>query len=98
MMLWWAAMLAWGACEEGFVFEGPPECVEIYWREGVTTLHNACEVPVVVDRSVRPPGVAAGPVASGATVSLRDLSFFTLGVDGRLYRAVARRSICDAAG
>jgi hypothetical protein len=68
-----------------FVFQGQPACVELRYDQGSTQLTSRCEVPLLVDQSV----LAAGIILPGARAEIRDLSAFTLGLEGRLYRAVA---------
>jgi hypothetical protein len=68
-----------------FVFQGQPACVELAYTEGRTQLESHCGAPLLVDQSV----LAAGIVLPGARVEIRDLSAFTLGLEGKLYRAVA---------
>lgn len=71
-----------------FDFVGQPDCVEVRWTGQYTRVVNRCEHPLLVDQSVQ---LSHGPgvIAPGATVELRDLSAFTMGMDGRLYRVVA---------
>ena len=61
------------------------------YAEGRTTLENGCDQPVLVDQSVvRPTGRhATGIVPAGVTTSLKDLSWFTLGYEGQIYKVVA---------
>ncbi len=68
-----------------FVFQGQPDCVELRYAAGQTRLTSSCEAPVLVDQSV----LAAGVIMPGASVEIRDLAAFTLGLEGKLYRAVA---------
>lgn len=70
-----------------FVFVGQPDCVDLSWSSGVTTLHNRCDAPLLVDAAVRP---GDARVAPGQVVTLRDLSAFTLGLEGRLHQVVAQ--------
>ncbi len=69
-----------------FEFQGQPACVELEYTGQSTRLTSRCEAPLLVDQSV----LAAGIILPGATVEVRDLSAFTLGLEGRLYRAVAQ--------
>jgi hypothetical protein len=72
-----------------FTFVGQPACVELAFDGTHTLLHNACEQPLLVDESVRL--AASGPtIAPGDGATLRDLSVFTIGMDGRLFRTVAQ--------
>jgi hypothetical protein len=74
-----------------FEFHGQPACVTLTWADGRTRLDNACEQPLLVDQSVhlwaedRPVGIVL-PLAS---IELRDLNTFTIGLHGTLYRVVA---------
>jgi len=74
-----------------FAFVGQPDCVRLAYAEGRTTLENGCDQPVLVDQSVvRPTGRhATGIVPAGVTTSLKDLSWFTLGYEGQIYKVVA---------
>jgi len=74
------------AAEVSFVFEGQPDCVTIDYRDGATHLSNGCDGVLLVDQSVQP---GFRPLAPGEHVVVKDLSAFTLGLDGELYAAVA---------
>lgn len=80
-------LLAQALASSPFVFVGQPDCVDLSWASGVTTLHNRCEAPLLVDATVR---VDDAVVAPGEVVTLRDLSAFTLGLEGQLHQVVAR--------
>jgi len=88
------------ACpDETFTFTGQPACVELAFTGESTALVNLCEQPVLVDQSVAratSAHAAASIVPAGASAELRDLSVFTIGVDGRLYRVVA--TLADVEG
>jgi hypothetical protein len=80
-------------CETSFVFVGQPECVELTYVDGRTQLANRCEEVLLVDQSVQ--GIFQ-PVFPGKTVQIRDLSAFTLGLAGKLYRTTALvEQTCD---
>ena len=69
-----------------FAFKGQPECVTLSWTDGVTMAKNGCAAPLLVDHSVQ-----TGPsiIAPGDTVALRDLSAFSIGLEGELHWVVA---------
>lgn len=72
-----------------FSFVGQPACVSLAYDGQHTWLENDCTAPLLVDVSVLD-GVGGGPtVAPGARARLRDLSAFSLGLEGELHRAVA---------
>ena len=72
-----------------FSFVGQPACVSLAYDGKHTWLENGCTAPLLVDVSVLD-GVGGGPtVAPGARARLRDLSAFSLGLEGELHRAVA---------
>lgn len=85
-----ALSLAATAAPPTFGFAGQPECVALSYADGRTQLRNDCEHALLIDRSV---GLGSGPastvVPAAGTTSIRDLSAFTLGMDGKLYRVVA---------
>mgnify|MGYP007025808860 CR=1 FL=1 len=83
------AFAAHATCPEPFVFQGQPSCVSLSYAEGRTVLENRCEHPVWLDQSVRLPKDPSGPVPAKATVTIRDLNVFTLGMGGELFQAVA---------
>jgi hypothetical protein len=68
-----------------FVFVGQPDCVELSFTGQSTRLVSRCEAPLLVDQSVLPEGL----ILPGTTTEIRDLSAFTIGLEGVLYRAVA---------
>jgi hypothetical protein len=70
-----------------FTFVGQPACVGVVFEGDHTRLTSACDGPLLVDRSV---ALASGSVLMpGQTAVVRDLSAFTLGLDGELHRVVA---------
>jgi hypothetical protein len=72
-----------------FTFVGQPECVSLEFDGDHTQLDNGCDVPLLVDVSVLA-GVGGGPsIPVGGSAELRDLSAFSLGVDGEIHRATA---------
>jgi hypothetical protein len=71
-----------------FAFVGQPECVEIAWDGERTQLRSRCEHELLVDLSVLPTSTASPVVQAGEQVALRDLSAFTVGMDGSLYKVV----------
>lgn len=78
------------AAEPTFDFVGQPDCVTLTWEgDGHTLLENACDHPLLLDQSVQLPSQRIGLVPAGATTRVRDLSAFTLGAAGRLYRVRA---------
>jgi len=68
-----------------FVFQGQPDCVELSFEGESTRLTSRCGSPLLVDQSVLPTGL----IMPGAETEIRDLSAFTIGLEGKLYRAVA---------
>ena len=86
------AASALAACPVTFEFHGQPECVEVIYLGGTTALTNDCSVPILVDESVRLRSETRAPgpfVAPQSTVQLRDLSAFTLGMNGEIFGVVA---------
>ena len=79
-----------------FVFQGQPDCVALSFADGHTQATSQCAAPILVDQSVQ---LRAGEsiLPPGGTATLRDLSFFTLGLEGRLYRVVAVLAPCEEA-
>ena len=72
-----------------FQFVGPPDCISLAFDGTRTQLKNGCPSPLHVDISVRI-GSDAGPeIPPGGTATLRDLSAFTVGMEGEIHRAVA---------
>ena len=72
-----------------FVFVGQPACVTLLFDGAHTQLENGCAVPLLIDQSVVRGGGAAQPVLPGASQTLHDLSAFSLGMEGEIYRATA---------
>ncbi len=85
-----ALSLSATAAPPTFGFAGQPDCVALSYADGRTQLRNDCEHALLIDQSV---GLGSGPaftvVPAAGTTSIRDLSAFTLGMDGELYRVVA---------
>ena len=84
-----AAATATASCPEvSFAFQGQPACVELRYEDGKTKLHNGCSHALLLDHSVV---LAADAflVQPEVAVDIRDLSAFTLGLDGKLYQVVA---------
>jgi len=79
-------------CAARFTFVGQPDCVQLTYVDGRTRVDNHCDAPLLVDRSVQPG--ASQPVPAGASTWVRDLSAFTMGLDGELYQAVAQLHEC----
>jgi hypothetical protein len=84
-----AAALLTPAAQAGpsvaFEFVGQPDCVELSFTGQSTRLISRCEAPLLVDHSV----LSSGLILPGTTTEIRDLSAFTMGLEGELYRAVA---------
>lgn len=86
------AALADDTCPSRFEFVGQPECVQLEWTDGKTRVTNECEQPLLLDRSVGKASLQI--VRPGDTVYVVDLNKFTLGLDGQLYKALARFAEC----
>ena len=86
MALILAMMLTAAAADIEFVFSGQPECVKVDYEAGVTHVQNDCAAPILLDASVKQ---AWRPLAPGQAADVRDLSAFTIGLDGVIYRAIA---------
>ena len=69
-----------------FVFQGQPDCVDLSFEGQSTRLTSRCGAPLLVDQSVLP----ASLILPGTTTEIRDLSAFTIGLGGKLYRVVAQ--------
>ncbi len=81
---------AHAACEAPrFTFVGQPECVELAWDGEHTQMRNGCEDALLVDQSVLMPSSAGPFVGPEVETELRDLSAFSVGLEGELYRVVA---------
>jgi hypothetical protein len=90
--------LAAAACPPPtFTFVGQPPCVAVTFEGDHTRLTSTCDGPLLVDRSVA--SASGGVVMPGETALVRDLSAFTLGLDGELHRVVATLdpAECEAA-
>ncbi len=85
LVLAWLSAVALAA-DIQFTFVGQPDCVAIDYADGVSTIHNGCEAPILVDASVKS---AWRPILPGHSEEVRDLSAFTIGLQGELHRAVA---------
>ena len=75
-----------------FGFTGQPDCVTVAYDDGRIDLTNTCTEPRLVDASLQlhTPGAPALPIIpANTTVQLRDLSFFTLGMGGELFKVIA---------
>lgn len=75
-----------------FAFQGQPECVGLVFEDGRINVTNACQYPLLVDQSLQlhgGDGSSSVPIPPRASAEVRDLSFFTLGLNGTLYRVVA---------
>lgn len=75
-----------------FGFTGQPDCVTVAYDDGRINLTNACTATLLVDASLQlhTPGTPALPIIpADTTVQLRDLSFFTLGMGGELFKVIA---------
>ena len=84
-----AAAAASASCPAiAFEFQGQPSCVELRYQDATTRAHNGCSQPLLLDHSVV---LEAGAflVQPDTTGDIRDLSAFTLGMDGKLYQVVA---------
>ncbi len=68
-----------------FVFQGQPDCVDLSFEGERTRLTSRCGSPLLVDQSVLPTSL----IPPGTETEIRDLSAFTIGMDGTLYRVVA---------
>ncbi len=84
--------------ETMFEFAGQPKCVELSYADGQTQLTNSCEHALLIDQSVQLPASAkpAKPIPAKTSTKIRDLSAFTMGMNGKLYRVVANvRDSCE---
>lgn len=81
--------------ETTFEFVGQPDCVELSYADGRTQLNNTCPHALLLDQSVRLPR-STPLVHARASTQIKDLSAFTMGMDGTLYRVVATvRTTCE---
>ena len=84
------AATAWAACPQTtFEFHGQPECIELAYAHGRITLDNQCDHLLLVDQSLQLENTSPGFIAPHTTTQIRDLSFFTVGMNGSLYEVVA---------
>ncbi len=86
------AASAFAACPVSFEFNGQPECVQLSYQDGQTSVINECADPILVDESVRLDANHPSPsgiVAPHSQAVIRDLSAFTLGMNGQIYGVVA---------
>lgn len=79
-----------------FTFVGQPDCVSLTFDGAHTLLENGCTEGVLVDQSVLLPGEPGPVVPPGEAARLADLSAFSLGLGGDLYRAVAQVAVAPA--
>jgi len=91
--LLFAAATAHASCEAPvaptFDFVGQPACVSLSFDGSTTQLESTCEQPLIIDQSVARGGASAQVVPAHGEATLRDLSAFSLGMDGTLYQVVA---------
>ena len=87
------AASAWATCPSvTFEFDGQPECVSLSYADSRITLENSCTVPLLVDQSIQihaSTDIPLGLIPAQTTTEIRDLSAFTLGMNGELYQVVA---------
>lgn len=82
-----------------FTFSGQPDCVELVFTGERTRLTNSCAASVIVDQSVQVAAEGAHPagrIPPDTVTEIRDLSAFTMGMDGELFRVVAAIADTDA--
>ncbi|MEL6349193.1 MAG: hypothetical protein AAFV53_39180 [Myxococcota bacterium] len=85
---------AFAACPElTFTFHGQPACVDLAFEGARTRLTNRCDSPLIIDQQVLL-DAADAVVLPQADVEIRDLSAFTLGVEGTVYAVFARVETC----
>jgi hypothetical protein len=101
--LLFAAATAHASCEApaapSFEFVGQPTCVSLTFDGGATQLVSTCDQPVIIDQSVARGGSRAQVVPAQGQATLRDLSAFTLGMEGTIFQVVAviaEPPTCDA--
>lgn len=93
LLLLLLATAAQADCPElSFEFSGQPDCVELQFDGERTTITSECDAPILVDQSVQLTG-AILPARSSAKI--RDLSAFSLGMEGKLYWVVASATNLD---
>ena len=87
------SLSAWASClEVSFVFVGQPDCVDVVYEGGRSRVTNRCAEPVLIDQSVQlsADGVPPSPfLGANTSAEIRDLSAFTVGLRGELYRVTA---------
>lgn len=83
-----------------FTFVGQPACVSLAFDGARTQLVNGCGAPLLVDASVLAGAGVAPGIPAGGRAELRDLSAFSLGLEGEIHRAVAVVEVtaCPAPG
>jgi hypothetical protein len=98
-----AAALAQASCPRPtFEFVGQPGCVALAYDDGATTIRNDCPDSILLDQSVVLPSTGPTPswlLAANHSTVIRDLSFFTLGMNAKLFRVravVAPTEPCEA--
>ena len=69
-----------------FAFQGQPDCASLVFDGARIHITNRCDHPLLVDQSVQ---LSGAEVLPNTTAAVRDLSAFTLGMDGQLYPVVA---------
>lgn len=72
-----------------FTFVGQPACVTLDFDGARTQLANDCDAPLLVDLSVLAAPGGGPSIPAGGTAELRDLSAFSLGLNGEIHRAIA---------
>ena len=83
--------------ETTFEFTGQPDCVELTYADGRTQLNNTCPHALLLDQSVQLPGSTGSLplVQAHASTQIKDLSAFTMGMNGKLYKVVAVVTVCE---
>jgi len=92
-----AALLLFAAAgatcpQVSFEFSGQPDCVALAYDDSRITINNTCEHALLVDQSVQRQtdgGAVDALILPQTTAEVRDLSAFTIGMDGVLYQIVA---------
>ena len=94
LVLLLSAALAAPCPSPTFSFHGQPDCVSLTFTGSRTELVNRCAAPLLVDQSVL---LGQGPwILPDTRAELRDLSAFSLGMDGELFQVVAVLEACEA--
>jgi hypothetical protein len=94
MLVLLAALSAQAACPVTFAFQGQPDCISLDFQTDRIQLVNACTAPVLVDQSV----VLRSDsqlIPAGSSAWIRDLSAFTVGMEGRIYPVLAYLVTCE---